>query len=111
MNILKTSQLPLVEFLRYINGGNEHHKYIMERKKSNCKQTSKWVTEHSPRPPTFYAKKEAKQDGPYIEDEKEKAVANLEKIQSMENYQFFSLHGADGSPSLSELRAANQSTF
>ena len=85
MNILKTSQLPLVEFLRYINGGNEHHKYIMERKKSNCQQGNKWVTEHSPRPATFYVNKETKIEGPYIEEER-KAVANLEKIQSMDNY-------------------------
>ena len=56
MNILKTSQLPLVEFLRYIKEGNEHHAYIMERKKSNYKNDEKWVTATSPRPATFAVK-------------------------------------------------------
>lgn len=54
MNLVKTSQLPLVEFLRYVQEGNEHHEYIMERKKSNCERIDNWVTAISKRPATFY---------------------------------------------------------
>ena len=62
MNIVKTSQLPLVEFLRYIKEGNEHHAYIMERKKSNYKNDEKWVTATSPRPATFTVQPRPKRD-------------------------------------------------
>ena len=45
MNVIKTSQLPVVEFLKYVSDGQDHLKHIIDRKKSNCsKRNNYWIT-------------------------------------------------------------------
>ena len=45
MNVVKTSQLSIVEFLKYVSDGQDHLKHIIDRKKSNCsKRHSHWIT-------------------------------------------------------------------
>ena len=45
MNVVKTSQLSIVEFLKYVSDGQEHLKHIIDRKKSNCsKRHNHWIT-------------------------------------------------------------------
>ena len=36
MNVIKTSQVSIVEFLKYVNDGQDHLNYIVDRKQSNC---------------------------------------------------------------------------
>ena len=49
MNLIKTSQVSIVEFLKYVSDGQEHLSEIIERKKSNCqkKRTKYWITKKS----------------------------------------------------------------
>ena len=51
MNVVKTSQLSIVEFLKYVSDGKEHLDHIVERKKSNCQKTRTqfWITKYSKR--------------------------------------------------------------
>ena len=45
MNVVKTSQLSIVEFLKYVSDGQDHLKHIQDRKKSNCsKRQNHWIT-------------------------------------------------------------------
>ena len=81
MNVFKTAQLPLVEFLRYVNDGNDHHKYILERRKSNYKETNKWVTGTSPRPPNFHVKQNQVTENKRADDAKQKLnLARLNEV-------------------------------
>ena len=36
MNLIKTSQLSIVEFMRYVTDGQDHMNFVVDRKKSNC---------------------------------------------------------------------------
>ena len=45
MNLIKTSQLPVVEFMKYVSEGNDHMDDIVDRKQSNCqKKRDYWIT-------------------------------------------------------------------
>ena len=45
MNVIKTSQVSIVEFLKYVNDGQDHLNYIVDRKQSNCQsKRSYWIT-------------------------------------------------------------------
>ena len=46
MNLIKTSQLSIVEFMDYVTNGNDHMNFVEDRKQSNCqKKRSYWITE------------------------------------------------------------------
>ena len=49
MNLIKTGQLPIVEFLKYVEDGQEHLTEVIGRKKSNCTRRVNWVSGTSPR--------------------------------------------------------------
>ena len=49
MNLIKTGQLPIVEFLKYVEDGQEHLAEVIDRKKSNCTRRVSWVSGTSPR--------------------------------------------------------------
>ena len=38
MNVLKTSQVSIVELLKYVSDGQEHLHNVVSRKKSNCQK-------------------------------------------------------------------------
>lgn len=56
MNLIKTSQLSIVEFLKYVSDGQEHLQDIIARKKSNCSQRPDWITKTSRRAQSFQKK-------------------------------------------------------
>ena len=47
MNLIKTSQLSIVEFLKYVSDGQEHLQDVLKRKKSNCSSRVHWITHSS----------------------------------------------------------------
>ena len=53
MNVIKTSQLSIVEFLKYVGDGQEHLQDIISRKKSNCSARSAWITKNTKRTQSF----------------------------------------------------------
>ena len=59
MNLIKTSQLSIVEFLKYVGDGQEHLQDIISRKKSNCSARTAWITKNTKRTQSFpYRKKD-----------------------------------------------------
>ena len=45
MNLIKTSQLPVVEFMKYVSEGNEHMNDVVDRTKSDSQQRGDyWIT-------------------------------------------------------------------
>ncbi len=53
MNVIKTSQLSIVEFLKYVGDGQEHLQDIISRKKSNCSARTAWITKNTKRTQSF----------------------------------------------------------
>ena len=57
MNLIKTGQLPIVEFLKYVENGQEHLASVIERKASNCTRRVNWVSGTTPRHSNYYPRK------------------------------------------------------
>ena len=63
MNLIKTSQLPVVEFMKYVSEGNDNMDDIIERRKSSCqKKGDYWITKENMQG-TIYMPKEPSAKG------------------------------------------------
>ena len=66
MNLIKTSQLSIVEFLKYVSDGQEHLSEIIARKKSNCQRRTHWVSKTTKRDTSLPWHRDPLKDGGFL---------------------------------------------